>query len=1850
MHTARIQRDNVLRRETLEGEAYIGDAGSTPTLDMQVDSLRIAATNINKNTYGKLSAELATWFRANALDFLIIADSDLPAYKATQLWTPAHGGTHAPSLMAVSNHRVSLLYDIQRWHSRIDARCTIYSPSGRSIAITLRLGKGTLVTLIGTYCQDNPAAHKEATDREWQWLAQAATRATGPHHFVVMGGDFNTYGPNPLDRLAPTPRASPSNDIGIAFQQWTQGIGLVSSFRHRHPNLQRHTYARNNTSVALDDIYISARTAHKVGASGIWLHTIHSSDHEGTPYMALDLCPGDHTPTRLTGVKPIRVVNTRNLAKADIASFGVHTSQLLSEGKLPQLTPAPPPNADTAWSPQEIGDWLDGAIRNLYDILYNSAKLKWGETSQTRKALNRAVAIQRTNRCTAQLRQLLRLHEAAPRTGTEYNRLAHLVEWPKWIRDPNLLPPTCWHRADAIAIGEWWTTMPTTQHPTPDWDHWLRQGLARWTKVCRKRRDWRTTSLRLTRMQQRTAWFNRSQTRKFLRSALGNTTPPISIQSVIVRPTDGPPRYSSNRDEVAAGLRHLLDNWIPPGEKTTRPRHLDTGLETDRQNVPHFVREWLLQDMDRPDEVAQAFQSSAGTTWDTYHYDEDMQARCDSSLRTRVSPGYGGVSQELWIAAPACIRARERVIINLILRTGLVPPILGRKQMIYLAKSDTAHGVVNLDPGLPPWRPITVQSALSSRIFTVIRDYITPCIPNHEMQHGFQRDRTVQDAAVLTTLLIERAERRQEELFLISKDCLKCFDRIPGWVMEYIYRKLGVPPIPRQLMAHFLGASQIDIRTAFGWLDGGIREFGLGQGSILAVMHIGYYMDVLLRQQHSGLDPVRIVHSQHPQGARTRTISSLLFVDDALDIATTYAGIQDRARISNTFTGQSASGGVFGADKSFLLYLSPHAHPAIALNDGLGVPQPIRVVAPSEGFRHLGIHQGTDNQWEETTRAVWQRLNTQADAVAPRGLRKKELVYIINSVWIPSVLYRTAISDAISIAPALDTLFRKTARRVLKLPHDHPTEWFYDPTDGLGLVHCERFSHSQRLYHFLRIANDQGSPTHDLLMESLEAYQLDSGLTDHPLAFRIHPPAADGTLLGTMLRDLATFQPALSITTQWHQPAASRPLRPNDRPIWAHLTPALSTTLISINKLHAKKVRWVGDITNDKGTMLLSLPSLRTKFGWTNPTLQRFAPIWDAIPKAEPPAPLVLRQQTLQWGPHPTSQHLPPPQQNPYRTSLPYLTHPLGRTYFVPTQGYETLHIPVHAMLVIPHHLTHPDNRPPTLSYRIARRTSLQTRQTQEGTEIAVTFWHELRKDSDIWYSPTPREARGRHRLVPITGCAVLTGSLLPTSRAQRLKFIPWTDTAWTNPRTHITHKGENNRTIIASTTGQTTHLVPNATGHQPPPQATPACTACHRLADTNICRDCGGWHHPACIPHCRVVPHHSTPTYGLHTLPRRDVRTHAVGDGSVTHQGTPAAHGTWSYMGRDGTTLAGSIQVHANHITPTRCELHSLLVGLQHSGDAALQICDNTKAIGLVVLARSLKRRGGLPRYSNIYRVELRSLMALFTDNGTFAGDWTRAHQDPDDTTDPTIRTKRLLLAEADSLATLAHQLLPLTNYAHLIIPDSWELRDEHDRPVTGATAPWLGAVYGRRDWPKVQARKPDTRRTVQPLRLPTGDICKWDPPALNFYWRAICYTLHTNARKHRIQPRWEAHCRTCPDLPDTQEHRFGLTTPTCPKAVALSQHILLATQAVLPQGWLPDQDIYIPGHGTTIAQLWPGPKRPQWKTRGGHPSPNTGMCMIPLTAHRCATPTLQFGHHACLRTQGYLHQRPKPPYPLEP
>ena len=231
----------------------------------------------------------------------------------------------------------------------------------------------------------------------------------------------------------------------------------------------------------------------------------------------------------------------------------------------------------------------------------------------------------------------------------------------------------------------------------------------------------------------------------------------------MVTQADGSKIYSAKKRHVEQALRSVLDEWVPRAEQTTRPAHLDTWAAEDKPAAPKFIREWFLRDMERPDTINPAFLSETGCTWEGYHYDQALQHKCDHLLHTRVSPGYGGVAQELWIHAPPSIRERERLIINTILRSGRAPDCLKHKQMVFLPKTADANGIVNLNDGLPPWRPITIFSAFASRVFMVIRNYVQPALPNDEMQHGFQRDKSVQDAVrILTTLLLEQAKNSKQ--------------------------------------------------------------------------------------------------------------------------------------------------------------------------------------------------------------------------------------------------------------------------------------------------------------------------------------------------------------------------------------------------------------------------------------------------------------------------------------------------------------------------------------------------------------------------------------------------------------------------------------------------------------------------------------------------------------------------------------------------------------------------------------------------------------------------------------------------------------------------------------------------------------------------------------------------------------------------------------------------------------------------------------------------------------------------------------------------------------------------------
>ncbi|EGZ06447.1 hypothetical protein PHYSODRAFT_307371 [Phytophthora sojae] len=207
-----------------------------------------------------------------------------------------------------------------------------------------------------------------------------------------------------MDRQGEGHRKASARRASDDFRAWTTEQGLMSCFKHRFPTQPRFTYQNGSTRTALDDIYISGRHTHQIQQSRIWLYSLHLSDHVGVPFVSIALGHVQHTPARLKNVRAFKVLPVKGASKDELHSFKTLLAGQLASGTVRLIDPlCGEPNADA-----DIQNWLTSAIDNLYKCMYQAAKRTWGERSQTRRAIDRAVSIKRTTRCHDQLKAAVR--------------------------------------------------------------------------------------------------------------------------------------------------------------------------------------------------------------------------------------------------------------------------------------------------------------------------------------------------------------------------------------------------------------------------------------------------------------------------------------------------------------------------------------------------------------------------------------------------------------------------------------------------------------------------------------------------------------------------------------------------------------------------------------------------------------------------------------------------------------------------------------------------------------------------------------------------------------------------------------------------------------------------------------------------------------------------------------------------------------------------------------------------------------------------------------------------------------------------------------------------------------------------------------------------------------------------------------------------------------------------------------------------------------------------------------------------------------------------------------------------
>ncbi|OWZ01919.1 hypothetical protein PHMEG_00026615 [Phytophthora megakarya] len=488
------------------------------------------------------------------MDVLCVSDPGIEKRTIECGWIrPLGHNKLVPGLLVIGNQRAAIILGRERWENRVDKKGTRYSKTGRSLRIRVRLAAGCVLWIICTYIHHSPDQYETEVREEWAWIQCQVEQARQDHATVVVGGDFNTFQEEMLDRQGQGIRSGRAVAMSRHFQKWTQDMAVVSTFRVRHQNMQRYTYERGGVQSTLDDIYISQEHQRSVGSNGVWLRSIQSSDHVGVAFAELWMDRGGIVPLTLKGIRPIKVVNTRKKMPDDMAMFTTHTQQLLDAGRIQLCRDTVNEETPT----QAIQMWLEKAIHNLYADLYKSGRVLWGEQNQSQRRLARFVSIKKSNRCTAQLRQLSKLTETIGVTSIAVKEAIDAIQWPRWIIDPASLAPGCAHENRSKELQCMLRHIPNVDS-VPILTMWIRRACNLWKKIMKTRRNWRQTLRNREARENRARLFTGREFRRFLHATLAKPPPSVTIRSTMVH-DEGSERYSEDRNDVQAELVGLLN-------------------------------------------------------------------------------------------------------------------------------------------------------------------------------------------------------------------------------------------------------------------------------------------------------------------------------------------------------------------------------------------------------------------------------------------------------------------------------------------------------------------------------------------------------------------------------------------------------------------------------------------------------------------------------------------------------------------------------------------------------------------------------------------------------------------------------------------------------------------------------------------------------------------------------------------------------------------------------------------------------------------------------------------------------------------------------------------------------------------------------------------------------------------------------------------------------------------------------------------------------------------------------------------------------------------------------------------
>jgi hypothetical protein len=532
-------------------------------------------------------------------------------------------------------------------------------------------------------------------------------------------------------------------------------------------------------------------------------------------------------------------------------------------------------------------------------------------------------------------------------------------------------------------------------------------------------------------LNRRNAAFASGNYKAFTRSLIGKASSP---ELYAVRPSAGSSDLITNADEVKA----VVLDFASSQSRSLRPALPDLAarLETEFPTV-HPINTSIYDGLMDPIEAS------------------EVQTQL-LSMQNDSAPGADEVHV---LALKHCASTRMDILLlllNACMNQQNVPDVWKTGIRVLIQKPGRDPLVLN------NLRPITLSSVLSRLLSKILVCRLKKRMLSvlHPGQAGFLPGRSTDCVYQTVRHVLEDAkavhmsrDAEQSLVFLVLVDLVKAYDAVEKWALLAALRRLKMPPAFINLVDAMHTNYRVRIRTSFGLSDSFVQERGVLQGDPLACLLFLIYFDVLI----CGVESLCTTDTSYANecayvfrqfdGKRVPSVkaAALGYADDAVMLSMSERGCRAQLQVVRRF--ESLMAAEMSVPKTVIVTNSTSDAPI--LYNG----SPLQVIRNKKApFTVLGNQLTLSLNWSHQWSSLIRTINMWSRRVAGQKLSSDQIRYVINSIIMPSLLYRLSVGCATVLQlHELQAKLILVARVALRLPPHLCNDAFLSNPRHLGL-------------------------------------------------------------------------------------------------------------------------------------------------------------------------------------------------------------------------------------------------------------------------------------------------------------------------------------------------------------------------------------------------------------------------------------------------------------------------------------------------------------------------------------------------------------------------------------------------------------------------------------------------------------------------------------------------------------------------------------------------------------------------------------------------------------------------------